>query len=53
MNILDLAKATVICGGTAFLIFSFPVLGQVLLIGLLSLMWLGYAHKTLAHMRRR
>ena len=53
MNILDLTKATVICGGVAFLIYSFPVLSQVVGIGLLSLLWLAYAHKTLAQLRRR
>ena len=53
MTILDLIKATVTCGGVAFLIFSFPVLGQILLIGFLSLLWLAYAHKTIAQLRRR
>ena len=53
MTILDLIKATLICGVVAFLIYTFPVVGQVLLIGFLSLLWLGYAHKTLVHLRRR
>ena len=53
MTILDLIKATVTCGVIAFLIYSFPLLGQVLLIGLLSLLWLAYAHKTLVYLRRR
>ena len=53
MTILDLIKATVACGGVAFLIFSFPVLGQILLIGFLSLLWLAYAHKAIAQLRRR
>ena len=52
MTILDLIKATLICGVVAFLIYTFPVVGQVLLIGFLSLLWLGYAHKTLVHLRR-
>ncbi len=53
MTILDLTKATVLCGGVAFLIYSFPVIGQVVLIGILSLLWLAYAHKTIAGLRRR
>ena len=53
MTIFDLIKATVVCGVIAFLIYSYPVLGQVVLIGLLSLLWLVYAHKTIAHLRRR
>ncbi len=53
MNILDLIKATVICGAVAFLIYTFPILGQIVLIGFLSLLWLLYAHKAIAHLLRR
>jgi hypothetical protein len=53
MNVLDLIKATVACGGTAFLIYSFPVVSQVVIIAGLSLLWLSYAHRTLAKIRRR
>ncbi len=53
MTILDLTKATVICGAFAFLIYTYPVLGQVVLIAFLSLLWLAYAHKTIARLLRR
>jgi uncharacterized membrane protein YesL len=53
MTILDLIKATVICGAIAFLIYSFPIVGQIVLIGFLSLLWLSYARRTLASLRRR
>ncbi|HZR20754.1 MAG TPA: hypothetical protein VFE51_25965 [Verrucomicrobiae bacterium] len=53
MNVLDLIKATIACGLSAFLIYTFPVVGQVLIIGVLSLLWLSYAHRTLARMLRR
>jgi hypothetical protein len=53
MTILDLAKATLVCGVLAFLIYSVPVLGQIVLIGFLSILWLLYARKTLQSMRRR
>ena len=53
MNLLDLLKATVACGLTTFLIYRFPVVGQVLIIGMLSLLWLSYAHKTIVNLRRR
>ena len=49
MTIFDLIKATVVCGAIAFLIYSYPILGQIVLIGFLSLLWLLYAHKTIAH----
>ena len=53
MNMLDLIKATILFGVSAFLIYSYPLVGQILVIGLLSLLWLSYAHRTLAHLRRR
>jgi hypothetical protein len=53
MTILDLAKATLVCGGCSFLIYQYPVLGQVLLITLFSLLWLGYARSVLGHRRQR
>jgi len=53
MSIVDLIKATVTCGGIAFLIYSYPVLGQVLLIAFLTLLWLGYARKTIGHFLRK
>jgi hypothetical protein len=53
MTILDLTKATVICAAIAFLIYSYPTLGQVVLIAFLSLLWLSYLHKTIASLRLR
>jgi hypothetical protein len=53
MTILDLLKATLICGGFAYLIYSFPLLGQIVLIGFLGLLWLAYARKTLSNLLRR
>jgi hypothetical protein len=38
---------------SAFLIYSFPVIGQVLIIGLLTVLWLSYAHRTFARLLRR
>jgi hypothetical protein len=53
MTIVDLIKATVACGAIAFLIYRFPTLGQVVLIAFLSLLWLLYAHQTIANLRRK
>jgi len=53
MNVLDLIKATVVCGGIAFLVYSFPVLSQAAIIGLLGALWLSYAGKTLKTVRRK
>ncbi len=47
MNALDLTKATVVCGTLAFLVYSFPVISQGLIIGILCVAWLSYAHKTI------
>lgn len=53
MSIYDLTKATVICGGVAFLIYSFPLLSQILTIGLLTLLWLSYAFRAISNVRRK
>ena len=53
MSVFDLIKATVVCGVIAFLIYSYPVIGQIVLIGFLSLLWLLYAHRTIAYLRRK
>jgi hypothetical protein len=53
MTILDLAKATVVCGGIAFLTYNFPIVGQIVVIGFLGLLWLSYALKTIENLRRR
>jgi hypothetical protein len=52
MNVLDLGKATLVCGGFAFLIYSYPLLGQVCVIGFLALLWSVYAYKTVARLWR-
>ncbi len=52
MSILDLAKATVVCGALSFLVYRFPIIGQILILGLLGLMWLLYARRTLQTLRR-
>jgi hypothetical protein len=53
MNMLDLLKATVACGGIAFLVYSVPEVSQAAIIGVLSLLWLSYAHRTFARLLRR
>jgi len=53
MSLVDLIKATIVCGGVAFLFYSFPVLGQIMAIALLSLLWLSYARKTVIRLRGR
>lgn len=53
MSVFDLFKATVVCGVVAFLYFSYPILGQISAIAILSLLWLSYARKTLMRFRSR
>jgi len=50
---LDLAKATVVCGTICYLTYSYAVLGQAAVIGVLGLMWLLYARRALQTLRRR
>ncbi len=53
MNVFYLTKATILCGGSAFLIYSFPVISQAVIIGVLALLWLSCAHRTLKSLRTR
>ena len=53
MNVLDLIKATIACGLSAFVIYSWPTVSQVVIIGLLALLWLSYAHRTIVNLLRR
>lgn len=53
MSVFDLIKATVVCGATAFLVYSYPVLSQIVIIGLLSLMWFSCAHQTIQTIWRK
>ena len=52
MSIWDLIKATLVCGGGSFLIYTYPLLGQAILIGILGLLWLFYASSTVERLRR-
>ena len=53
MDLVDLIKATVLCGIIAFLCYSFPVVGQAMVIGFLGLIWLGYLRTTVVRRLRR
>jgi hypothetical protein len=53
MKMSDLIKATITCGLVAYLVYSFPVVGQVLIIAFLSLLWLSYLHRTVLRLRSR
>jgi hypothetical protein len=53
MNALDIIKATLVCGVLAFLVYTFPVIGQVVIIGALGLVWLSYVLKVLLPAAKR
>ncbi|MGA2864448.1 MAG: hypothetical protein ABSF95_08160 [Verrucomicrobiota bacterium] len=50
---LYLTKMTVLCGCSAFLIYSFPLISQIVIIALLAFLWLSCAHRTILSLRRR
>jgi hypothetical protein len=52
MTMWDFIKATTVCGLLAFLMYSYPVLSQALIITVLCLLWAGYAHRTFSGFRR-
>ena len=51
MKLSDLIEATIACALIAFLVYSYPVLGQVLIIAFLSLLWLSYLYRTVLGLR--
>jgi uncharacterized membrane protein YesL len=53
MRVSDLIKATVICGGIAFMVYSVPAVSQIAIIGLLSLFWVSCAHRTIRSVLQR
>ena len=53
MNAMDLLKATVVCASLAFLVYTYPVLGQATVIALLSVVWLSYAYTALQNLHRK
>ncbi len=53
MNLFYLTKATVVCGGSAFVIYSYPVISQATIIGLLTLLWVSCAHRTIKSLRQQ
>ena len=53
MNIWDLVKATAICGGLAFLVYSVPVVSQAAFIAVLTLAWFSCAHQVVQGFRTR
>jgi len=53
MKVSELVKATIICALVAYLVYSFPVVGQILIIAFLSLLWLSYLYRTVLCLRSR
>jgi hypothetical protein len=53
MNLYDLLKATLLCGGASFCVYSYPALNQGVVITLLAALWLSYARQTVRTLRRR
>ncbi len=47
LTILDLGKATLVCGGGSYLVYECPLVGQVFLISVLGLVWLLYLRQAL------
>jgi len=52
-DLLNLIKVTLVCGGIAFIVYSFPVISQVAIIGLLSLLWISCAHQAIRRVLQR
>ena len=47
MKTLDFIKATVVCGAMGLLVYSFPLISQIVVLGLLGFVWFFYAYKVI------
>ena len=52
-NLINLIKATLVCGGIAFIVYSFPVISQIAIITLLGLLWISCAHQAIRRALQR
>jgi uncharacterized membrane protein YesL len=53
MNVFGLIKTTVVCALIAFFVYTIPVIGQIVIIGILALLWISCAHQTLRRVRQK
>ena len=53
MKVSDLLKATITCTLIAYLVYSYPLVSQILIIAFLSLLWLSYLYRTVLTLRSR
>ncbi len=51
MRVIDLAKATLVCGGTSYVAYAVPVFAQAVLIGALSVLWVFYLRELVLRLR--
>ena len=51
MNMSDFIKATLVCAGLAFVVYSYPLVSQILLIGFVGLVWASYFYRTVISRR--
>jgi len=53
MSVTSLIKTTLVCSLIAFVVYSVPAVGQVVIIGVLGLLWLSCAHQTFRALLRK
>ena len=53
MKLFSFIKAPLVFALIAFLVYTFPVLGQIVIIGCLGLLWCACALQTLRNLRRK
>ena len=51
MSPLDFVKATLVCAAVAFVVYSYPVVSQALIIGLVALIWASYLYRAIRKCR--
>lgn len=51
MRPIDLIKATLVCAAVAYVVYCYPVVSQILLIGSIALIWASYFYRTVISRR--
>jgi hypothetical protein len=51
MKPLDLFKATIVCAAVAFVVYSWPVVSQALIISVVAVVWGSYFYRTIISRR--
>jgi hypothetical protein len=51
MSVSDFIKATLVCAAVAYIVYCYPVISQIVLIGGIAVIWGSYFYRTVISRR--